>query len=963
MIHATFQESVSAGDRRSLPLRRACPACNTRVRDMLKSVAMHAFASVVLAVIGWSTSVHAQQAPAPSALPKPGASEQEVVELSRFIVTEDSTETYEANNTSGVTGTNREIRKLPITMNVATTALLKEVNARNFLDVIELMPNVAPTTPDTNNGGAAQQDTYRLRGMTSKEERRRNGVLSLAIPETFSTERIEFLRGAQSLLYGQGISTGAVNVVTKRATFGKRLNELSVQFDDLGSHRFTLDGNYSRGNVAARVAAVNAKKLFWQDQLLDNTRGVYAELAYRLSRSLVARVNHEHTVGHATYRGGTLTISDNSLRDPRNNLQLDRVLYEKRDVSDISLGGKVASWTNYRSVSSMTNGRDSRSNVTNLSLEGTFGRNLSALVSYSYEHGNFFNNFNNSGLLLSPNDSRAANRQWSYTVDPGASLIRWYLETLRGNMIYRHTMGNFLKGDLVFGFESRFKWQTINRKRLYAVDASGVPVAGGGLFGRIQLAPNVVPVSNALSGRFTEVPGYKWMDTHAYNVVTPTPLNPRGLGGVGTPIDRPERQKAVNLSWLGTWFDGRLETMAGLRRDHILLRDKVLNNTDNDSAKTSGLVGGVFNVTRNIGFYFNAARSFSAVPATRLQVYDNSSSEWPVASGKSLEGGLKFDILKDRISGALSFYDNKNHGELVGASTGQLDLFNPFGINGRYGGVGSFTGMYVEARGTELTVTMRPAKGWRMILTAGTNDAKTVEPSRAAILYNDQFNTIGATVAVKSASGELTPLLVPSVRTDPNSPRIPLTTAMMRDSGSPYFAQLDPASGRIVNANSLFLSTNGVATGVNGLPISQHQLGFQAPGNGVATVIQPGDSLSPVAGKSAMFNTTYTFSAGPLSGVSVGGLLSWRGDYRLGYAVINGTRQMYYAPEQFRADLRLGYNWTLASNRSISFQLSASNLTDKQTLMPSLNVSNGTATSVSIVEAPRAYVLTANLRF
>ena len=146
-------------------------------------------------------SAGAQQSPVATVSPRTQDAEKEVVELSRFIVTEDSTETYEANNTSGVTGTNREIRKLPITMNVATTALLKEVNARN--------------------GGGAQQDTYRLRGMTSKEERRRNGVLSLAIPETFSTERIEFLRGAQSLLYGQGISTGAVNVVTKRATFGK----------------------------------------------------------------------------------------------------------------------------------------------------------------------------------------------------------------------------------------------------------------------------------------------------------------------------------------------------------------------------------------------------------------------------------------------------------------------------------------------------------------------------------------------------------------------------------------------------------------------------------------------------------------------------------------------------------------------------------------------------------------------
>jgi outer membrane receptor protein involved in Fe transport len=324
---------------------------------------------------------------------------------------------------------------------------------------------------------------------------------------------------------------------------------------------------------------------------------------------------------------------------------------------------------------------------------------------------------------------------------------------------------------------------------------------------------------------------------------------------------------------------------------------------------------------------------------------------------------VKFDLLKDRISGALAFYDNNNYGEIVSASTAQVDLFNPAGINGRFTGIGSATGMHVKARGTELSVTMKPAKGWRMIFAAGTTDAKTIERSLATILYNDQFHVIGTTVAVKSPSGDLTPLLVPSVRTDPNSARVPLTIAMMRDPSSSYFAQLDPSSGRIVNANSLFLNTNGVATGVSGLPISQHQIGFQAPGNGIAAVFEPGDLLSPLPGKSAMFNTTYTFSDGPLNGLSVGGLLSWRGDYRIGYAVIDGKRQLYYAPEQVRADLRLGYNWILGPNRSISFQLSASNVTDKQTLLTNRNIANGVVTSVSVVEAPRSYVLTANLRF
>jgi len=38
------------------------------------------------------------------------------------------------------------------------------------------------------------------------------------------------------------------------------------------------------------------------------------------------------------------------------------------------------------------------------------------------------------------------------------------------------------------------------------------------------------------------------------------------------------------------------------------------------------------------------------------------------------------------------------------------------------------------------------------------------------------------------------------------TPLIPLTLAMMKDRRSPYFAQLDPASGRILNASALACS-------------------------------------------------------------------------------------------------------------------------------------------------------------
>lgn len=885
----------------------------------------------------------------------------QAVELSPFIVLGDSNEGYEAKNTAGVTGTNRSIRSLPISMDVATSTFLSEINARNLLDAIELMPNIAMTNTEATQGGSSDQNSFRMRGMTSKEERRRNGVLSIAIPDPFSTDRIEFLRGSQALLYGQGIASGAINVVTKRALFGSNRAEVGFTFDEQSSHRVTLDLNASRSNLAVRVAAVDADKQFWQDNLSDKTRGIYVDLAYRLNKRLVARVNHEHTKGQSALRGGALTIRDNSLADSRNNLVLERLLYEGGNLDGILIGGSPVTYENYRSPASIAAGRESRSKVTNLSLEGTFGSHLSARISYSNERMFYYNKSNGASDLLAPGDNRAADQEWSFRVDPTRSDIRWYIETLQGTVRHQGSVGSFLKSELVVGAEYRFKRQTIDRQRLYAVDANGKFLPGTGALGMSQMPVFVIPVGQGYSAAQNSYPGYEWATTHAYGVVTPTATNPRGLGGTGSPINRPEEQKAVYASWLANWFNGRVDSMAGVRMDHLLLRDQVFNWTDFDDTVKSGLVGAVYNVRENFGIYANFGRAFSAIPLSRLQVFDY--SLWPIAKGKSMEAGFKFDLWQDRISGSVTYFDNQNQGEVVTVSGAQLDLFNPTGINGRSNSAATGATMNVGSKGFEIAVTLRPVKNWRIMLSAGTNDARTVDSARAAMLYNDQFNTDGTTVLVKSANGSTTPLLVPSIRTNANSPKIPLTIAMMKNPTSDYFATLDPASGRITNANNLFLNTAGVPTSVAGLAITEHQLGFKAPNGGIAEVVAAGDYLTPIAGKSALFNTTYTFGKGSIEGFSVGGLVSWQGDRRAGYSTIGGVRQLYEAPDLIRTDLRLGYQWKLKARRQLSVRLTVSNVLDRLELRTTLNVATGVLTAVTADQAPRTWVLSTSLNF
>src|SRR5687767_15888960 len=90
----------------------------------------------------------------------------ETVQLSAFEVTADANDSYEALNTASITGTNRSIRSLPVTMNAYTRTFLDEINAIDLSQVLSFTPNVTLSL-DAGNGGAQPLETMRLRGITA----------------------------------------------------------------------------------------------------------------------------------------------------------------------------------------------------------------------------------------------------------------------------------------------------------------------------------------------------------------------------------------------------------------------------------------------------------------------------------------------------------------------------------------------------------------------------------------------------------------------------------------------------------------------------------------------------------------------------------------------------------------------------------------------------------------------------
>ena len=294
---------------------------------------------------------------------------------------------------------------------------------------------------------------------------------------------------------------------------------------------------------------------------------------------------------------------------------------------------------------------------------------------------------------------------------------------------------------------------------------------------------------------------------------------------------------------------------------------------------------------------------------------------------------------------------------------------DPDGINGRHGG-SSFV-YSKKSDGYNLTLSARPLRGWEIRASFATANGSERSNVTLPQFYNDQFNTTSVggqtVVGVKaSATASVVPLMVRSVPSDPSSALVPLSLAMLNDQsqGNPYRAQLDRESGQILNAELLGLRAPGVGTGVTGLPITDHQLGFVSPSGGSLIVRRAGEQTAGYAERAYSLVNTYRWSEGWIRGLSCGLITSYQQNYR-GYmysdAADGNKRKMYYFPNRMLNDMFASYGFRLSRTVRASVQINVANLFDANRVLYLINSANGQLRYAQWFNSPRKLTLTTRL--
>jgi hypothetical protein len=533
-------------------------------------------------------------------------------------------------------------------------------------------------------------------------------------------------------------------------------------------------------------------------------------------------------------------------------------------------------------------------------------------------------------------------------------------------------------------------WSNQYETRFYEVDASGKIIQNLANIANAESGRNVMPAfwmpifpDKILGGQDWRVDTihapngktYKYAPRVYSGAVTPTAGNPMGMsGGVNATTGNPSNtaytmddtdEKSWGASLFSEWWGGKIDTMAGLRREEATGFRKALGLSRGPISYDGVTLGFVADTpVKDLRLSGNFASNGKINFDTTRDIYNQ---PLPPGKGISRDIGFKFDLFDRRVSGNVNYY--KSEAENFTTTFGNRDEIDPPGINGRNGGNG-----YTYSKtsdGYNLTLSARPTRNWEVRATFATANGSERSDVVLPQFYNDQFNTLSVNgqtvVAVKSTGGSLSPLLVPSDPKNAASPPIPLSIAMMKDRTSPYFAVLDPDGGYITNAQSLHLDTPGVGTGVTGLPITDHQLGFVSPSSGTFIVRKAGEQTAGYAERAYSLVNTYRFSGeSRLRGVTLGLVTSYQQNYRAymyNDAADANKRKMFYFPDRLLHDMFVTYNFRVSRTLRASVQFNVSNVLDTNRVLYLINSTNGMLRYAQWFNAPRKLAITTRLTY
>lgn len=646
----------------------------------------------------------------PAAAPNPAPAREpgEVVTLSAFEVSSGVESGYTASNVVSASRIREAIRDTPLNISVLTEELLLDLKANTLMDALQFTSGV--NFEDERNG------SFQVRGYRVWIPRRNGSRTNHPYVQTANVDRIEFIRGPASVLYGEADPGGIINTITKRPRPQPRTT-VALSAGSWDFFRADLDWNrplndkrtlLSRFNVSHREGGT------WVDHGRDDSRLISGALLWRPTAATTLVLDYEHVRAQRRLPGLMPRFSDPVAGSPYADERVrywDRASarYVERRLGDSYPAGRFFTYRFADVPRSFNfNGPASRSDgdaqVGMLELSHRFSNEVQARLSYyaadrhddDYRFGSA--TFRNGDGFFAANNINPA-QAW---LQNGRTI---------GIMGRTHNRGHSVQADLYwsrrFGpVENKLILsadQAINRQTTWSYNAGRLPAAD-----RLP-----APVNLVLR------PGQPV-------VFNDPPWSPEKFTLAS---DSKGETRAFSISDQVALLGNRWRLLAGARHQRT-------GTTDIQSLWTPQY-GTTVHLTPALTLYGLYSESFSQQFQRKPE--DNDWADPVLGEGREL--GLKFELWERRLSGMVALFQTERFNQF---GTIPLDPPNPAQYNPN-----SQTVYRDEAsEGVELDLLFVPSRAWQ--ITAGyayTESEVTANPGEKNVSAQDWPSVVGAPLA------------------------------------------------------------------------------------------------------------------------------------------------------------------------------------------------------------------------
>lgn len=217
---------------------------------------------------------------APSARPGTMA-EGETIQLSPFEVRTDGDVGYTAASALAGGRTDAPLKLTSAAISVMTSQFLEDIGATNFRSAGEWALNWVPFPESNTSIAGGFSINYRNMGSTFAS---RNYFLWYVESDSYNTERYEFARGPNGVLFGDAGAGGISTTWTKRPRFDRATTSLNARADSFGGYRSSVDVNrpVTRG-FALRLNAFQESAPTHRDYSENERLGVHLAGSVKLT--------------------------------------------------------------------------------------------------------------------------------------------------------------------------------------------------------------------------------------------------------------------------------------------------------------------------------------------------------------------------------------------------------------------------------------------------------------------------------------------------------------------------------------------------------------------------------------------------------------------------------------------------------------------------------------------------------